>query len=78
MKAIDKLRATYSKKESDVILHYPLGFHTKRDAHWLSSVFGEEFTDELDKRGYDVTTMRFSVEPKAGNKDFASQRVAND
>ena len=74
MKAKDKLRATYSNKENDVMLHYPLGMGTKSDAHWLSGIFGKEFTDELKRRGYDVTTMKFSIEPERGNENFASQR----
>ena len=75
MKAADKLRATYSKKECDVMLHHPLGIGTKSDAGYLSGVFGKEFTDELDNRGYDITTMKFSIEPKKGNESFASQRT---
>ena len=75
MKASDKLRVTYSKRERDLMLHYPLGKGTKRDASYLSGVFGKEFTDELDGRGYDITTIKFSIEPKQGNENFAAQRA---
>lgn len=74
MKAEDKLRATWSKREHDVMLHYPLGRSTTSDGHWLSGIFGREFTQELERRGYDVSTMKFSVEPQKGNERFASQR----
>ncbi len=75
MKAADKLRATWSRREDDVMLHYPLGFGTKRDGALLASVFSKEFTAELSGRGYDPTTMKFSVEPKAGDPKFSSQRA---
>jgi len=74
MRAKDKLRATWSNRENDVMLHYPLGFQTKCDGHWLSGIFCKEFTDELESRGYDKKTMKFSVEPMRGNERFASQR----
>lgn len=76
MKANDKLRATWSKKENDIILHFPLGVGTKSDAHYLSGIFNKEFTDELVSRGYDVSTFKFSVEPKPGNDKFCSQRTS--
>jgi hypothetical protein len=74
MRAEDKLRATWSKRENDVMLHYPLGQSTASDGHWLSGVFSKEFTEELQRRGYDVSTLRFSVEPMQGCERFASQR----
>lgn len=61
LECTDPLRATWSKRERDVIIHYP----RKCDGHWLSGVFDKAFTDELEKRGYDVTTLRFSVHRKA-------------
>jgi len=74
MKAADKLRAIYSKKEGDVMLHFPLGQGTKSDGAFLSGVFGKSFTDELASRGYDITTMKFSIDPMSGDARFASQR----
>mgnify|MGYP000728074372 CR=1 FL=1 len=78
MKVTDKLRANWSKRENDVMLHYPLGFGTRSDGHWLSGVFNKEFTEELASRGYDITTMKFSVGPKAGEHKFHSTRKPND
>lgn len=74
MRADDKLRAYWSKREKDVMLYHPLGVCTTADANWLSGIFNREFTEELTRRGYDVSTMKFSVEPQQGNTRFASQR----
>ena len=76
MKASDKLRVTYSKRERDLMMHYPLGFMTKNDGHYLANTFSKAFTDELTQRGYDITTMKFSIEPLAGQTRFAAQRIA--
>ena len=75
MRSEDKLRASWSKREKDIVLHWPGGSSTKADGHWLSSIFDQEFTDELLKRGYDPTTLRFSVEPQIGNERFTSQKT---
>ena len=76
MKSHHKLKATWSKKERDVMLHYPLGQGTRADGHYLSGIFNKAFTDELSNRGYDVSTLKFEVSPVQGNSKFASQRVA--
>jgi hypothetical protein len=73
MKAINKLRVKWNKKEHDLLAHYPRGKNTKSDAHFLVGVFDQEFIDELRKRGYDITTMKFSVEPVKGYKKFSPQ-----
>ena len=74
MKAKDKFRATWCKKWGDILLHYPLGIGTRSDGHWLSGWLNKEFTDELTDRGYDVTTIKFSIQPTKGNVKFVSQR----
>lgn len=74
MLAVDKLRAWWSKKANDIILYCPLGYGTKSDAHYLSQVFDEEFVAEMKNRGYDISTMKFSIEPSVGNDKFSSQR----
>jgi hypothetical protein len=74
MKAKHKLRMAWSKRERDVVLHYPLGEQTVCDARWLAGFFNDEFCAELVLRGYDPETIRFSVEPHAGNPKFASER----
>lgn len=74
LKKNDKLHAYWSKRERDLMVNYPLGEQTGTDARVLAECLNKVMTDELDGRGYDVTTLRFSIEPKAGNKRFASQR----
>lgn len=54
------LRAYWSKRESDLVFDYP----SRLDGRLLYSVFTKEFTDELERRGYDVTTLRFSIKQK--------------
>lgn len=74
MKPDDKLRAYWSKRESDIMLHWPGGSSTKCDGHYLSGIFDQKFIDEMTRRGYDVTTLRFSIEPVKGNQRFLSQQ----
>lgn len=57
----EQLRVYWSKRERDVMIYFPLGTCTSSDGHWISGVFDKAFTDELTKRGYDVSTLRFSV-----------------
>ena len=73
MRAEDKLRAYWSKKENDLMLHWPAGVSTNCDGSYLSCVFSKEVRDELERRGYDLTTLKFSIEPVKGNKRFTSQ-----
>ncbi len=51
------LTARWSKRERDVMIGYPCG----PDGHLLYGVISKAFTDELVQRGYDITTLRFSV-----------------
>jgi len=74
MKAADKLRAYWSKKEECLEVSYPLGMQTCTDANWIFSVINADVIAELERRGYDKTTLRLSIQPKAGNPRFASQR----
>ena len=78
MKGLHELRANWSKRERDVMLHHPIGFSTNTDAHYLSGVFGRDFQREMENRGYDISTMRFAISPKAGNPKFRSQRPEDD
>lgn len=74
MKAKDKLRAYWSKRENDLMLYYPAGEQTKCDGRVVNEALSKEFTDELARRGYDLNTLRFSIAPKKGNQRFQSQR----
>lgn len=66
-----KLRATWSKKEQDIMFHFPT---RKCDGAILAHVFsgiklheGRTLIDELKARDYDITTLKFSVELKETN-----------
>lgn len=69
-----QLRVYWSKREQDFVLAHPAGIGTKSDAHWLAiGVFTDQFKQELLARGYDPTTVKFSVEidfegPRAESK----------
>lgn len=62
------LTARWSKRERDVLYHYPRSC----DGHLLHGAFGRPMADgdgmslieELEKRGYDLTTLRFSIKRK--------------
>lgn len=74
MKSEHKLRAKWDRRQRDLMIHWPAGESTNSDAHWLSGVLGKEFTDELERRGYALSTLKFSIEPRLLNQRFASQR----
>ena len=72
----NKLVAFWSKKEKDFLFRYP----SSPDGHLLygllcadrqrydyidkTVVFDPSFVKELERRGYDTTTLRFSVEKR--------------
>lgn len=61
-----ELRATWSKREGDIVYHYDV----RTSGHLLHVSFsggGSEpinLLRELDERGYDLTTLRFSIRRK--------------
>jgi hypothetical protein len=77
MRATDKLRVYYMKRETDMGGYHPLGQGTKCDLGYLLHAI-EPIWQELERRGYDPKTLRFSIEPSAGNVRFASQRSEQD
>jgi len=78
MRAKEKLRAVWSKREDAVLFSYPLGSQTKSDGMFLAGLLTDVIARELEERGYDKTTLKFSIEPKKGNQRFASQRGDDD
>lgn len=73
-KSSEKLRAYWSKKEG-LMLYHPEGFCTKCDAGYLSDfVFPKAVLKELEDRGYDITTIKFSIAPKEGDLKFFASR----
>ena len=62
-----QLKAKWSKSQRDIVYAWGEGIH-KSDAHLLHSAltntmkFGEKsFQEELEARGYDLTTLTFSI-----------------
>lgn len=74
MKAKDKLRASWLKRDNDLGGRFPLGSQTKADAGFLLNALAP-IVAELERRGYDKCTFKLSIEPQAGNARFASQRL---
>lgn len=75
LKPNNKLRAYWSKKENDVMYYYPkCGVDGSLLHHFFSYVtndFGDgqkTFLDELDRRGFDLTTLKFSIAYKEERK----------
>ncbi len=69
---IETLTLKWSKKEKDLIVHYPsspdgnlaMYTFTAERHHPLPLPNGEwspSFVEELKKRGYDITTLKFSI-----------------
>lgn len=63
-----KLHVRWSKRERALLYHYPT---RKADGGMLSHAFegqihlhGKTLVSELEERGYDITTLRFSIELK--------------
>lgn len=60
-----KLTAKWSKRQKDVVFYHPTDRSDGYLLYWLLSVaHGNEklsFLDELERRGYDITTLKFSV-----------------
>ena len=73
IKEKDKLRFYYGRDPEgtsvyDFVVDWPVMQMGKADASYLlSNVFTKEVRAELARRGYDLTTMRFSIAPKLEN-----------
>ena len=73
-----KLRARWSKKENDILYSYP----RRPDGHYLYHIFDKKnkrgtfgydlpplsFLEDLEARGYDLTTLKFEIELKPNVK----------
>lgn len=63
------LRMRWSKKQGDLLTDYPT---TKADARLLHNAFNygapsgyeHPFLKELERHGYDLTTLKFSIKKK--------------
>lgn len=65
-----ELKARWSKRERDVMMEWGGSGADKSDGSWLNSWlsyhkgFDGTLLEELEARGYDVTTLRISVKRK--------------
>jgi hypothetical protein len=62
---VQKLTYKWSKRENDYLINYP----RKCDGHLLYGFFEgcmgvKEFLAELEKRGYDLKTLKFEIKEK--------------
>jgi len=66
-----ELKACWNKKENDITLSWGGEGADKCDGGWLSSWlthhkgFDGTFIEELELRGYDITTLKISVKRKS-------------
>jgi hypothetical protein len=69
----DKLRVYYGHDDEDkhkysLVVSWPVMKLGIADGNWIfSNVFTQEVRDELEKRGWDLTTLKFSIAPKLVN-----------
>jgi hypothetical protein len=59
------LTMKWSKRERDVTISYPRSCDGHLMAGVLSGHNRDDLMKELDRRGYDLTTLRFSIKQKA-------------
>lgn len=66
----DKLTAKWSKKENDLLVNYPMGIGTRSDmAYFFFDILNRDKCVELEKRGYDLSTLKFEISPKLPNRE---------
>lgn len=63
---MNKLRAYWSKKECDIIIDYPRAC----DGRYIAGIFNEQFEKDMISRGYDITSIKFSI--KRNPPDFSN------
>lgn len=54
------VKIQYSKKEKDFLIHYENDYSSNA-AYINDHILNKEFVDELKNRGYDVSTLKFSI-----------------
>ena len=73
IKEKDKLRVywghdEYDKYNYDLVVSWPMMQAGSCDGSWIfSHIFTEENRKELERRGWDITTLKFSIAPKLVN-----------
>lgn len=62
------LRVSWSKRERDIVFHSPAsadGYMMHVLLHHTNIVYNRTFREELEARGYDITTLKFIIERKS-------------
>lgn len=71
----DILKVNWSKKENDFMIHYPRSCDGNLIQDFLfgkryafNGIKEKDIREELEKRGYDLTTLKFSIKRKDSPK----------
>ena len=70
IKEKDKLRVYWGHDEDDkhnydLVVSWPMMCQGSCDGSWIfSKVFTDEVRQEFERRGWDITTLKFSIAPK--------------
>ena len=73
IKEKDKLRVYWGHDDEDrynydLVVSWPMMQAGSCDGSWIfSNVFTDEVKAEFEKRGWDITTLKFSIAPKLVN-----------
>lgn len=59
-----RIRVYWGKKENDLMVAWDEGASRQTSKYLISQVFPKEVLQELDRRGYDTTTIRFQIRKK--------------
>jgi hypothetical protein len=68
---MSSLRARWSKREKDILISFPskpdghlLHIHLNCERRGFDDVVMPSLVKELESRGYDITTLKFSIQRK--------------
>ena len=70
IKEKDKLRVYWGHDEDDkhnydLVVSWPMMCQGSCDGSWIfSKVFNDDVRQEFERRGWDITTLKFSIAPK--------------
>lgn len=74
-KKFDSLKVKWSKKENDFLISFPrscdgslINDYLFNHQYWYDSRMKKSLKDELEERGYDLTTIKFSIKLKDSPK----------
>ncbi len=68
-----RLMVRYDMRKKDILYYYPKSRADSRLMHWMLSnrltgtpgEIGKSVIEELEERGYDITTLKFSISLKS-------------